>query len=317
MNLSEAITAYISYRQSLGENFHTNGGLLKQFRSYLAKDEPVEDITEAQTSGFLLSGNGQVTRKWFTRHTALLGFFKWCLARGYVINIPLTMDKPKAPPHIVPYIYSDDELRRLFSAATAYQGHQTVIYPECVKAILQVTYVLGLRISETMALRMKHVDLSSQCVTIHQSKFFTSRVVTFNNEVKSLFEKFFMWRISQKMSTDEDCSLWIRRDGTPMRLWSMKRIFKRVRRKAGISRNDNPIYQPRIHDLRHTFAVNRLRSWYKEGKDVQCLLPALSTYLGHKQVSYTSVYLTMTPGLMADANKLFYEYTTQKTNPDE
>lgn len=68
------------------------------------------------------------------------------------------MDKPKKPQRITPYIYSDIELKKLFSAAMTYQKRSSLTYPECVKAILQLTYVLGLRISETMSLRMKDVD---------------------------------------------------------------------------------------------------------------------------------------------------------------
>lgn len=72
-----------------------------------------------------------------------------------------------------------------------------------------------------------------------------------------------------------------------------------------------------FHFMRHTFAVNRLRKWYQDGKDVQTLLPVLSTYLGHKQVSYTTVYLTMTTGLLSDAANLFFEYANPKTNQHE
>lgn len=317
MMLNSAIDKYVEYRRSLGESFKTNANLLRQFYNYLGKDMDLTEITESITSDFLQSGGNEITRKWFTRHTALVGFFRWCLSRGYISNMPLTMDKPQKPPRITPYIYSDNELIKLFSAAMSYQKCPSLIYPECVKAILQLTYVLGLRISETMNLRMNDVDIANCCITIHESKFYTSRVVTFNEEVKKLIEKFFSWRKDNSKISDENSSLWIMRNGSSMKLNGMNGIFKKIRIKAGISRSDNPRYQPRIHDLRHTFAVNRLRKWYQEGKDVQTLLPVLSTYLGHKQVSYTTAYLAMTTGLLADAANLFFEYTTQKTNQHE
>lgn len=312
MNLSIAITQYIDYRQSLGEKFKTNGNLLRQFHKYLGTDMPLLSITETITTGFLYSGQSVVSRKWFTRHTALFGFFRWCVARGHLSEIPLTKDKPNAPSRIEPYIYSDEELARLFLSAMTYQKRPTIIYPECVRAILQLTYVLGLRISETMNLRMKDVDLINCCITIHESKFYTSRIVTFNEDVKTLIEKFFSWRKDNGMSSDDDTSLWITRSGSTMKLSCMNDIFERIRIKAGVCRNDNTRYQPRMHDLRHTFAVNRLRIWYQSGKDVQSLLPVLSAYLGHKQVSYTTVYLTLTPGLLSDASNLFLNMQIQK-----
>jgi integrase len=72
-------------------------------------------------------------------------------------------------------------------------------------------------------------------------------------------------------------------------------------------------YQPRIHDLRHTFAVHRLTTWYREGADVQNLLPMLSVYLGHVTLAYTSVYLTMTPELLGQASDRFEQYFLGET----
>ena len=71
---------------------------------------------------------------------------------------------------------------------------------------------------------------------------------------------------------------------------------------------DSARYQPRLHDFRHTFAVTRLLTWYREGKDVQRMLPLLSTYLGHCSVDETSVYLKMTPELLQEANRRFEHY---------
>ena len=78
--------------------------------------------------------------------------------------------------------------------------------------------------------------------------------------------------------------------------------------KAGVKRTDGATYQPRLHDLRHSFAVNRLVSWYQENKNVQQLLPVLSAYLGHKYLAHTSVYLTMTDDLLYEAKERFEKY---------
>ena len=82
----------------------------------------------------------------------------------------------------------------------------------------------------------------------------------------------------------------------------------RLRRIAGIARHDESSYQPRLHDLRHSFAVHRVTAWYRQNKDVQRLLPALSTYLGHVDLSATQRYLTMTPELLEQANRRFEQY---------
>jgi integrase/recombinase XerD len=87
-----------------------------------------------------------------------------------------------------------------------------------------------------------------------------------------------------------------------------ERVFRRVCTQAAVCRHDSPRYQPRLHDLRHTWAVHRLVAWYEEGADVQRLLPPLATYLGHRNIAATQCYLTMTPALLQAASLRFAQY---------
>jgi integrase len=84
--------------------------------------------------------------------------------------------------------------------------------------------------------------------------------------------------------------------------------FQRILEITGIKRTDGGRYKPRLHDLRHTFAVHRLTSWYQENADVQQLLPWLSTYMGHTYLASTAIYLTMTRELLQEAGKRFETY---------
>jgi integrase/recombinase XerD len=83
--------------------------------------------------------------------------------------------------------------------------------------------------------------------------------------------------------------------------------FQRLRTHSGVRRK-GPQCPPRLHDLRHAAAVHRLTAWYREGKDVQRLLPLLSTYLGHVDIASTQLYLTLTPELLHEANQRFAQY---------
>jgi len=96
--------------------------------------------------------------------------------------------------------------------------------------------------------------------------------------------------------------------GDEIRLHNFEKVFARIRKHAGVLRSTGARYQPRLHDLRHTFAVHRLIAWYREGSNVQECLPLLSTYLGHVDLSGTQHYLTMTPDLLAEASKRFERY---------
>jgi integrase len=84
--------------------------------------------------------------------------------------------------------------------------------------------------------------------------------------------------------------------------------FRRVRRAARVQRDADARYQPRLHDLRHSYTTHRLIAWYRTGADVQRLLPQLSTYLGHKDLASTQRYLTMTADLLQEAGGRFEQY---------
>ena len=98
------------------------------------------------------------------------------------------------------------------------------------------------------------------------------------------------------------------RTGDRITLNKLEKVFARLRQHAGIQSPPGARWQPRLHDLRHAFAVHRLIAWYREGEDVQACLPLLSTYLGHVNVSGTQAYLSMTPELLAEASKCFERY---------
>jgi integrase len=98
------------------------------------------------------------------------------------------------------------------------------------------------------------------------------------------------------------------RTGVRIVLNTLEAHFRRVRARAGIRRPGGPRSQPRMHDLRHTFAVHRLTTWYEQGADVQTLIHQLSVYLGHAHLADTQVYLSMTPDLLRAANERFDRY---------
>ena len=100
------------------------------------------------------------------------------------------------------------------------------------------------------------------------------------------------------------------RTGHPITLQQLEKSFTRLRKHTGIERPAHARWQPRLHDLRHTFAVHRLIAWYREGANVQACLPLLASYLGHVNLSGTQTYLTMTPELLAAASARFEHYVT-------
>lgn len=157
-------------------------------------------------------------------------------------------------------------------------------------------------------LTLADVDMDNLVITIRQSKFYKSRLVPFNQQVKKLLKSFLQWRKEHQQPQHAEAHLFMTPHNKPFNGDTLRRIFQRIRLHAGIKRKDGAAFQPRLHDLRHTFAVNRLISWYRENKNVQQLLPILSVYMGHTYLAHTSVYLSMTDELLQQANKRFEKY---------
>jgi site-specific recombinase XerD len=308
MKLNQLINQYIIYRKSLGEKFKTNETCLKGFCRKIGPSKNIKDVTEDMINDFLYGNADTITSSWFVKHTALLGFYRYALTRDYVAAIPLPSILPKRPQPFVPYIYSKKELKLLFDTALNYQKNRSHISPYMVHVVLILTYSLGLRIHETVSITLGDIDVDNSVLTIQQSKFYKSRLVPFNQKIKEIIKSYLQWRKKQNQPQSAGSALFLGKNCQPFKANTMQGIFRRIREKAGIKRDDDTHYQPRLHDLRHTFAVNRLTSWYQENKNVQQLLPILSTYLGHKQLAHTTVYLTMTNDLLQEANRRFEKY---------
>lgn len=109
-------------------------------------------------------------------------------------------------------------------------------------------------------------------------------------------------------STRIICPFFQSRENKQIRAHVVEISFRRLCQLAEVRRHDTTAYQPRLHDLRHTFAVHRLTEWYRQGADTSHLILALSTYLGHVDLHSTQHYLTMTPELLEQANRRFEQY---------
>lgn len=312
MKTAAVINAYIKFRASLGYRSSlirsSSINTLMKFADFIGVSKEFDAITDKDCSSFLNGESSEVTTYWKKKYDILKKLFEWACARGYTTKSVIPKHLPKLPDSCPPYIYSDEELKSLFSAALTYSKMESITDPRCVQFILMITYFLGLRISETLSLRIGNIDLENQVVKIEESKFYKSRYVTYNQQVSKFFDSVFEWRRNTGFSMTPEDVLFISKNGKAVNFQTLHSIFAKIRKKAGLYFPERKRHQPRIHDLRHTFAVNVLTSWYKDGRNVQSLLPKLSTYLGHSNVSHTSVYLTRTPQLLEEANKLFYNY---------
>lgn len=306
MNLSEVISLYVSHKQALGHRFRTEEAVLRSFIKAVG-DGPIAAI-EADIVSVFLSGSGPVSEYWVKKYHVLSGLYRFALARGLAKTSPLPRTIPKPIiPAFVPYIYSHEELKRLLDAVPAACAGRVPIEEEVLRALLLLLYGTGLRIGEALALTLAEVDLPQACLRIRETKFFKSRLVPLGADLSRIVTDY-IFRRHEIYAASAESPLFCFRDGSPLSQSAARNAFRRLRSCAGVRRAGGPRRQPRLHDLRHTAAVHRLVAWYRNGADLQEILPKLATYLGHVGLSATQRYLTLTPELLRQASLRFEDY---------
>ena len=211
---------------------------------------------------------------------------------------------PKRPPVFVPYIYTREELRRLLLMIDSHPQGRSTLEPVTIRTMMLVYYGAGLRLQEATNLTRADVDLSRSVLMIRDTKFGKTRLVPVGPQLNRVLVQYDRTRPKGRPT---DAPFFTNQAGGRVPPWRLELRFRFLCDRAGIHRSDTR-GKPRIHDLRHTFAVHRLTSWYQEGANVQRLLHHLSVYLGHVALRHTQVYLSMTPELLREASQRFERY---------
>lgn len=308
MKLIEVITTYVTFKRSLGLRFDSADRLLRRFcRAVGGADVDIRDITPAAVLAYL-DGKGPVTAGWGLRFHTVDRFYRFAISRGFIAGSPLPTDLPQLPPPFVPYIYSTAELQRLIRATDVLAAPQSPLQALTVRTLLLLLYGSAIRVGEAISLTLNDVDLEQAILTVRNTKFYKSRVVPVGPQLTQVLATYATRRRRLPLPNGDDSTFFASNTGNHLRYETVITLFQRVRRAAAVQREATASYPPRLHDIRHTSCVHRLVSWYRTGADVQKLLPQLSTYLGHADLSSTQVYLTMTPELMREASARFERY---------
>jgi site-specific recombinase XerD len=309
MTLREVIEQYILWRRAHGAKFTTGANLLRHFLRYADGDAACDAVTTTQVLAFL-AGKGPLARHRENKYYVLAGFWRHAISRGHATRSPLPNSEPKSPPRTPPYIYSRDELRRLLDPATVASSRRGAVQLDAVtfRTLLLLLYGAGLRFSEATRLTLADVDLTEDVLSIRATKFYKSRLVPIGPQPATMLANYMALRRCGGLAQGETSFLLANRDGTRLVSSTVQAAFDALRRIAEVHGTAGGRQIPRLHDLRHSFAVHSLTAWYRQGADVQRLLPVLSTYLGHSDLEGTKVYLSMTPELLQQASLRFAHY---------
>ncbi|MBR1443235.1 MAG: tyrosine-type recombinase/integrase [Firmicutes bacterium] len=234
------------------------------------------------------------TKTWANRIIVIRKLGKYMQNRGMQAYV-LPIDNRSKQSLFVPHIYTDDELRRIFEQADLIPSYTNCPNRTDVASLLfRMLYGCGLRISEALNLTMKDIDHDNGVLSIKDSKFGASRLVPMSPQ---LTERCRVYSDKVRRLAFDTDPFFPAPDGKHYSRRGINKTFRQILHAAGIPHTKTG---PRIHDLRHTFAVNCLKSWVREGKNINAMLPVLSFYLGHKGMSGTQNYLRLTADMFPE-----------------
>jgi integrase/recombinase XerD len=306
MRLGEAIRKYVAAKRSSGMAFDHGAYTLRVFRKTAGWRTSISKVSSDVVRAFLNS-HGSGTRYWNHKYHTLSGLWAFAIQRGYTDWSPLPARALKELRLFTPYIYTHEELKRLMGGINTYQTKWYRLEPVTLRAMLLLLYGAGLRIGEAIRLACSDVDLSEATLTIRCTKFYKTRRIAIGPQLSNVLREYDGNRRECGHSRHDGSPFFTYNNGGTVARGVLETSFRKLRHHVGIGPTTGR-KQPRVHDLRHTFAVHRVIAWYRSGLDVQRLLPGLSTYLGHVDLASTQVYLTMTPELLAEASLRFERY---------
>ena len=228
------------------------------------------------------------------RVTAILLLAEFMVRNGISAYYPPKAAIPKSVCNFIPYIFSHDEITSLFKEADKLKKERPQRWNYArFPTVIRLLYSTGLRIGEVANLVWQDVDFDSGVIKIRQGKFHKDRFVPLSVQMLKSLKKY-----SEQQVYVPDDYVFPSATGTRSHHCTFYRCFHEVLKRIGIKYI--PKKGPRLHDLRHTFAVHNLEKWLKSRENLQVKLPILADYLGHTSLLGTQKYLRLTPSIFPE-----------------
>lgn len=294
------VDEYLSLRRALGYRLERLEETLRELVRFL-KRRRAERITTRLALEFATLKPALAAKTKSSRLSAVRGFARFQLGDDPKAEVPPIGLLPRGRDHVKPYLYTADEIRRLLAAALA-RDSLTIIQPWTYYCLLGLLAVTGMRVSEALNLECRDVDWTEGVLTVRKTKFGKTRLIPLHPSTIAVLRKYAGKRDRYLVQCRYAPAVhfFISSCGRKLHKAALDRVFWELSRQIGL-RGAEASFGPRMHDLRHRFAVETLVRWYQAGENVDQRIYVLSTYLGHVDAVSTYWYLSCTPRLMAAA----------------
>ncbi|MGW3199154.1 tyrosine-type recombinase/integrase [Streptomyces sp. NPDC001118] len=300
--LRRSLADYLSIRRAMGFKLERAEHLLGQFLDYLAHQHTQTVTTEHALAWATAPG----AAAWWhaLRMSAVRPFAVYLHALDASHQVPQPGLISHGSHRATPYLYSDTDIHALLQAASRHPGRKTtaLTYPVLI-GLLATT---GMRISEALALDTSDFDAERGILTVRDTKFGKSRLLPLHATTTAALGQYLEASRRQGPVPRTD-ALFLSITGTRLHYDRVSKTFRRMTRDAGLAPR-SATCRPRVHDLRHSFAVATLLEGYRRGEDMRTLIPRLSTYLGHTDPKHSYWYLSAAPELLALAGDRLESY---------
>lgn len=292
--LEQALADYLQLRHSLGHELAEAGWLLPKFVAHLDAHDLQTVTIEAALAWSQQSGTGTVTSVGPRRMTAARGFARYLSGIDPSTEVPPLGLMPNRQRWRRPFIYSPTDIDAVMSQARcSIKSPQRAATYETLIGLLAAS---GLRIGEAIKLDRSDIDWDQGVLLIRESKFGKSRLVPLHTSSMQALNDYAHLRDGLQPRTTEP-SFFVSLARKRLLYAVVSQTFRRLVDDAGVGAGAPSA--PRLHDLRHSFAVRTLLGWYRAEEGVQAKIPSLSTYLGHREPASTYWYLSAAPELLA------------------
>jgi integrase len=290
--MADAIPALVAEKRTVGYKYGAEEQVLSRFAAFCRAEFPELDApSQASVEAWLAAARCRGVKPATLQNLAapLRELARWLLSRGVPAYVLPAGALPR-PARYVPHIYTDQELADLFAQTDRCHYCSLVPFRHLVMPVLfRTIYACGLRASEARLLRFADVDIDTGVLQIRDAKGGKDRQAPVSEPLRARLADYH----AQVVGRTGGEWFFPGTNGRPLTLGNVERNFRRFLWQARISHGGRG-QGPRVHDLRHTAAVNNLRRWFADGDDVGALLPVLQAYMGHSSPEDTAYYLRLT-----------------------
>jgi integrase/recombinase XerD len=293
--LRRALTDYLRVRRAAGFKLKQAGELLPDFVHYLA-ERRASFVTTVAAISWATQPRTARPNWWRQRLVVVRGFAKYLQTIDSRTEVP-SLDHLPASGGVrsTPYVYSATDITALLSATETLRAPLRVATYRTLLGLLAVT---GMRVGEAIALDERDFDRDREVLVVRKTKFAKSREVPLHPSTVQALDRYLRDR-NRLVSRRRTASLFVSTAGSRLFYQNVHETFLELVYAAGLG--DRRPRRPRIHDLRHSFAIRTVLDWHRDHVDVEARLPLLSTYLGHIGPASTYWYLTAVPELLEAA----------------